>query len=124
VREQQETRTDEPETAVAATPGAGPEQPTGETSEVTPNLARDIALYTAARFGLVAVVAVLLMLAQVPVLVAIAVSVVVVMPLSLLVFGKLRRRVAVGMAERTRDRRERREQLRAQLRGDAPADAE
>lgn len=124
MQEQQETRTDESEAPVVAAPEAGAEPATGETSEVKPNLALDIALYTAARFGLVAIVAVLLMLAQVPVLVALAVSVVVVMPLSLLVFGGLRRRVAVGMAERTQDRRERRDRLRAQLRGEAPADAE
>ncbi|WP_343231396.1 DUF4229 domain-containing protein [Saccharopolyspora ipomoeae] len=124
MREQQETTTGETEATTATAPEAGADQPTGGTSEVKPNLARDIALYTVARFGLVAIVAALLMLAQVPVLVAIAVSVVVVMPLSLLVFGRLRRRVAIGMAERTEDRRQRREQLRAELRGDAPADAE
>lgn len=124
MREQQETTTSESEAAEATAPEAGSEPTTGGTSEVKPNLARDIALYTVARFGLVAIVAALLMLAQVPVLVAVAVSVVVVMPLSLLVFGRLRRRVAIGMAERTEDRRVRREQLRAQLRGDAPAEAE
>lgn len=124
MREQQETTTGESEEVAAAAPQTGAERATGGTSEVKPHLARDVALYTVARFGLVALVAALLMLAQVPVLVAVAVSVVVVMPLSLLVFGRLRRRVAIGMAERTEDRRVRREQLRAQLRGDAPAEAE
>ncbi|MDA3628095.1 DUF4229 domain-containing protein [Saccharopolyspora oryzae] len=86
-------------------------------------LARDIALYTVARFAMVILVAALLMLAQVPALVALAVSVVVVMPLSLLVFGKLRRRVATGMAERAEVRKAHREELLAQLRGDRAADA-
>ncbi|MDA3649059.1 DUF4229 domain-containing protein [Saccharopolyspora indica] len=86
-------------------------------------LARDIALYTVARFAMVIAVAALLMLAKVPALVALAVSVVVVMPLSLLVFGKLRRRVAIGMAERGAERKARREELLSQLRGDRAADA-
>lgn len=73
---------------------------------------------------MVVVVAAALMLVRVPGLVALAVSVVVVMPLSLLVFGQLRRRVAAGMAERAADRRARREELRAQLRGERVADAQ
>lgn len=89
-----------------------------------PNLARDIVLYTVARLGMVAAVAAVLMLVHVPVLVALAVSVVVVMPLSMLVFGRLRRRVAVGMAERAAERRERREELRAQLRGERTPEAQ
>lgn len=78
------------------------------------NLARDIALYTLARLGLLVAVTAVISACQVPVLVAAAVSVVVVMPLSMLVFGKLRRRVAAGMVHRA----QRREELRAQLRGD------
>jgi ABC-type bacteriocin/lantibiotic exporter with double-glycine peptidase domain len=89
-----------------------------------PNLARDIALYTVARLSMVVVVAAALMLARVPGLVAVAVAVVVVMPLSLLVFGQLRRRVATGMAVRTAERRARREELRAQLRGERTPDAQ
>lgn len=95
----------------------------GTAREVKPNLARDIALYTVARLGMVAAVTALLVQTTVPLLVALAVAVVVVMPLSLLVFGKLRRRVAVGMAERTAERRARREELRAQLRGDRATEA-
>ncbi|SDJ81242.1 Protein of unknown function [Actinopolyspora mzabensis] len=103
----------------------GPEEPRGgETSgaERPPrggNLARDITLYTVARFGLLAVLAGVLVLFDVPLLVALAVSVVVAMPLSLVVFSGLRRRVATGMAERAAERAERKEQLRAQLRGEA-----
>ncbi|SDR11031.1 DUF4229 domain-containing protein [Actinopolyspora saharensis] len=82
-------------------------------------LALDIALYTVARFGLLAVLAGVLVLFRVPLLVALAVAVVVAMPLSLVIFSGLRRRVAEGMAERSRVRRERKERLRAQLRGTA-----
>nr|WP_228046553.1 DUF4229 domain-containing protein [Saccharopolyspora sp. HNM0983] len=75
-------------------------------------------MYTLARFGLVAAVAAILLVAGVPLLVALAVSVVAVMPLSMLVFGTLRVRVATGIAERGQARKARRDRLRAQLRGD------
>ncbi|WP_198319381.1 DUF4229 domain-containing protein [Actinopolyspora erythraea] len=82
-------------------------------------LALDIALYTVARFGMLTALAGVLVLFRVPLLVALAVGVVVAMPLSLVVFSRLRRRVAAGMAERAAERSERKEQLRAQLRGEA-----
>ncbi|NYH78682.1 hypothetical protein FHR84_002007 [Actinopolyspora biskrensis] len=82
-------------------------------------LAFDIALYTVARFGLLAVLAGALVLFRVPLLVALAVAVVVAMPLSLVIFPGLRRRVAAGVAERSRVRRQHKERLRAQLRGTA-----
>lgn len=81
-------------------------------------LARDIALYTLARLGMLVVAAAILMLFGVPLLVAAAVSVVLVMPLSMLVFGSLRRKVATGIALRAQARKARRESLRAQLRGE------
>ncbi|GAA2329756.1 DUF4229 domain-containing protein [Saccharopolyspora halophila] len=100
------------------------EAPKADTSGgATSSLAWDLTLYTLARFGMVAIVTVLLMLVKVPALVALAVSVVVVMPLSLLVFRKLRRRVAIGLAERNAERDARRAQLRAQLRGEQAPDA-
>lgn len=80
------------------------------------NLPRDLLLYTLARLGILVVSAGVLVLLHVPLLVAAAVAVVLVMPLSMVVFGSLRRRVATGIAQRTAARRERREQLRAQLR--------
>ena len=88
------------------------------------HLARDIALYTLARLALLLAVTAVITACGVPLLVAAAVSVVVVMPVSMLVFGGLRRRVATGMALRSRQRAARREELRAQLRGDRdePAD--
>lgn len=81
-------------------------------------LIRDIALYTLARLGLVAAVTTALLLFRVPLLVAVAVAVVAVMPLSLLLFSGLRRRVAAGVAERTEARRARRAELESQLRGE------
>lgn len=89
-----------------------------EEQERGTHLARDIALYTLARLGALVLATGVLVLFQVPLLVAAAVSVVLIMPLSMLLFAPLRRRVAVGMAERTADRRRRREVLRAQLRGE------
>ena len=88
------------------------------------HLARDLVLYTLARIGVLVVAAAVLVLLNVPLLVAAAVSVVVVMPLSMLLFAGLRRRVAGGIAQRTARRREQREQLRAQLRGDSGSGAE
>lgn len=103
VREQQQA-TSEPTAAETPEPGRG--------------LALDITLYSLARLGLLVVIAAVLVLFNVPLLVAAAVAVVVAMPLSLLVFGRLRRRVAVGMARRAERRRARREELKAQLRGE------
>ncbi|HEX2297292.1 MAG TPA: DUF4229 domain-containing protein, partial [Pseudonocardiaceae bacterium] len=81
------------------------------------SLARDLTLYTAARMGLVAVVASLLVLAGVPLLVAILLSLVLVLPLSLVLFRPLRTRVAAGLQEAGERRRAERDRLRAQLRG-------
>lgn len=81
-------------------------------------LAGDIALYTLARLGMLVLVAAVLVLVGVPFLVAAAVSVIAVMPLSMLVFGTLRRRVATGIAVRKQARQTRREALRAELRGE------
>ncbi|QGK72456.1 DUF4229 domain-containing protein [Allosaccharopolyspora coralli] len=67
---------------------------------------------------MVVALAAVLLLFRVPLLVALAVAVVVVMPLSLVLFKGLRHRVAVGVEERTRHRRARRDELRAQLRGE------
>ncbi|WP_433870377.1 DUF4229 domain-containing protein [Saccharopolyspora sp. CA-218241] len=100
------------------------EQQEAESPERTrsSSLATDVVLYTLARFGMLAVAIAALMLFGVPLLVAAAVGVVLVMPLSMLVFGTLRRRVASGMADRAAERRARRDELRAQLRGDRDAD--
>ncbi|WP_223198556.1 DUF4229 domain-containing protein [Solihabitans fulvus] len=77
------------------------------------HLGRDVAVYTLARFGMIAAAIGVLVLCHVPLLVAFAVAIVVVLPLSLLVLRGLRGRVASGLAARAEERA----QLRAQLRG-------
>ncbi|MFD5824243.1 DUF4229 domain-containing protein [Lentzea sp. NPDC060358] len=81
-------------------------------------LARDVTLYVLARLGLVAVVTGALMLFKVPLLPALAVGIVVALPASLFVFKGLRERVAAGLNERQAERREQRDRLRSELRGD------
>ncbi|TCO65250.1 DUF4229 domain-containing protein [Actinocrispum wychmicini] len=81
-------------------------------------LSRDIVLYTAARLGLVAVVAAVLVLFKIPLLVALAVAVVTAFPLSLLLLRGLNQRVTNAMNERSDARRAERARLRAQLRGE------
>lgn len=86
---------------------------TGKTS-----FAANMALYTLARFGLIAVVAAILALVGVPLVVALAVAIIVGFPLSMVLFRPLQRKVAIGLAERTEARNAEREKLRAQLRGE------
>lgn len=84
-------------------------------------LGRDLALYTLARLGLVAVVTVVLVLLDVPFLVSLAVAIVVGFPTGLLLFRGLNRRVTAGLAARGAARHTERERLRAELRGDDPS---
>lgn len=84
----------------------------------TPHLGRDLTLYLLARFGLIAVVAVVLVLVKVPLLVALAVAVVVGFPVGLLALRKLNARVTAGLAVRNERRARERAKLRAELRGD------
>ncbi|MDQ2790313.1 MAG: DUF4229 domain-containing protein [Actinomycetota bacterium] len=86
--------------------------PTGRT------VARDIALYSTARLGMVTVAAVLLFLAGVPLLVSALLAVVLALPLSMLLLGSLRARVNSGLAVVARRRKAEREQLRRQLDGE------
>ncbi|MDQ3990597.1 MAG: DUF4229 domain-containing protein [Actinomycetota bacterium] len=83
-------------------------------------LNRDLVLYTLARLGLLAVIALLLVLAGVPVVVALLLALVVSLPLSVIVLPGLRARVNAGVAEMVQRRRAERDRLRAQLRGDQP----
>ncbi len=92
--------------------------------ESAPNPLVAVALYTAARVGLVAVITGLLVLAGVPLLVALVVAIVVALPLSLVAFPGLNRRVSAALADVRRRRAERRVELRARLRGDVPPAAE
>lgn len=84
-------------------------------------LARDIALYSAARLALVTVMALLLVLAGVPLLVAILLALVVALPLSMVLLRSLRVRVSAGMAAAGARRRLERDRLRNQLRGEQPS---
>jgi hypothetical protein len=90
---------------------------------VEARLSRDIALYTAARLALVAVVTAVLVLFKIPLLVALAVAVVVAFPLSMLLLRGLNQRVTAAMAVRGEARRAERDKLRAQLRGEENPDS-
>ena len=81
-------------------------------------VARDLAIYSAARIALVAVLTLLLVVAGVPLLVAILLAVVVALPLSMVLLSSLRARVNVGLAAVRERRRIERDRLRQQLRGD------
>ncbi|WP_158886502.1 DUF4229 domain-containing protein [Amycolatopsis anabasis] len=84
------------------------------------HLGRDVTLYVLARFGLVAVIAVVLILVKVPLLVALAVGIVAGLPIGLLAFRGLNARVTAGLAVRNEKRARERAKLRAQLRGEDP----
>ena len=77
-------------------------------------------LYVGARLALVAVITVVLALLGLPVLVSLLVAIVAALPLSLVLFRGLRARLARETEVATASRRERRERLRAELRGDVP----
>ncbi len=81
-------------------------------------LARDVALYSAARLALVTVTALLLLLAGVPLLVSALLAVVLALPLSMVVLGSLRARVNAGLAVVAGRRKAERDRLRQQLHGD------
>lgn len=85
---------------------------------VPPHIGRDLALYVLARFGLVAVVAVVLTLINVPLLISIAVGLIAGVPLSMVLLRGWHDRVAAGLAARGAVRRAARDELRAELRGD------
>ena len=87
-------------------------------------LARNVALYTLARIGLVVVIAAAivgvakLIGVEVPIIVAALFALIVAMPLSLTLFKKLRVRVNEDIAVVDERRRQDKAQLRARLRGD------
>lgn len=83
-----------------------------------PRLARDLTLYLLARFGLVVVVAAILLVLGVPLVVALAVGFVIGIPVGFLILRPLNRRVSAGLAMRRQRREQQRATLRAQLRGD------
>jgi hypothetical protein len=81
-------------------------------------LARDVALYSAARLAVVTVTALLLLLAGIPLLVSALLAVVLALPLSMLLLGSLRARVNAGLAVVAEHRKAERDRLRQQLHGD------
>ena len=81
----------------------------------TSTFGRDIALYTAARIGLLVVIAFLLTLVNVPLLIAVAVGLVLAWPLSMVLLRGLNARIAAAMTERRAERLK----MRAELRGEA-----
>jgi len=87
-------------------------------------LARNLALYTVARLALVAVIAAVIVVVahllgvQIPIVVALLFGLIVAMPLSLLLFKRLRSRVNQDIAAVDEKRRTDKAQLRARLRGD------
>ena len=81
-------------------------------------LARDIALYSAARLALVTVAALLLFFAGVPLLVSALLAMVLALPLSMVLLGRLRGRVNTGLAVVAARRKAQRDRLREQLHGD------
>lgn len=83
----------------------------------TPSLWRSLAVYTVLRFGLLAVLAVLLQF-LVPLVVALAMAVVLQLPLSVALFGKQRAELSAAMAPRLSRRHAERARLRAELHGD------
>lgn len=97
-----------------------PTPPTAARSR-EPGLAATLALYTAARVGVLAVVAALLTLTGMPFLLALLIALVVALPLSTVLFRGLRARLDTALAQRGARRREQRDALRAELRGDAGA---
>ena len=85
---------------------------------VPEGLGRDLILYSAARFGIIAVVAVVLSLAGVPLVLGLAAGLILGLPLAMLLFRGWHNRVSAGLAVRSALRREQREKLRAELRGE------
>jgi hypothetical protein len=90
-----------------------------------PGLGASVALYSLARLGLLAVIALVLVLAGVPALIAVLVALIVALPLSMVLFRGLRARLDEALAVTRQRRSVEREALRARLRGDeSPAQAE
>lgn len=94
----------------------------GETG--TGGLVRDVALYSLARLALVVVLAALILYVprafgvDIPLLVAALFAVLIALPVSLVVFAPLRRRVNEGIAAVDERRRLAREDLEGRLRGE------
>ncbi|AHK33390.1 hypothetical protein OPAG_00581 [Rhodococcus opacus PD630] len=116
---------EKPEDQVERPVAADSSAPAKQDGRVTKGqLARDVAIYSIARLLLVVVIgAIILGVAAlvgvaVPLLVAAIFAVLIALPLSLLLFAKLRRRVNEGIAAFDAQRRADQADLRARLRGE------
>jgi hypothetical protein len=102
-----------------------PKSPAESDPPASRRLVRDLALYTVARLGLVALIAAAIVFGakmagvEVPILVALIFALLIALPLSLVLFSKLRRRVNEDIAVVDERRRRDKADLRAKLRGDA-----
>lgn len=76
----------------------------------------DVVLYSAARVGVLGVLAMGLVLVEVPLLVAVLIALAVALPLSMVLLRPLQVRVAAGIAATSERRRAERARLRTQLR--------
>lgn len=85
---------------------------------VPDGLGRDLVLYSLARFGIIAVVAVVLSVVGVPLVLGLAAGLIVGLPLAMLLFRGWHNRVSHGLGVRAAIRREQRDKLRAELRGE------
>lgn len=97
---------------------------TSRSASGTGSLVRDVALYSLARLGLVVVLALVILYiprafgVEIPLLVAALFAVLIALPLSLVLFKSLRRRVNEGIAAVDERRRTDREDLENRLRGE------
>ena len=119
----------------AAAPTGAPEGEQGEAErgeapreDTTPSgsagrLAVAVLAYVGARLLVVAVIGGVLTLVGLPLLLSLLIAVVVALPLSLVLFRGLRARLAREADAATAERRERRDRLRAELRGDPSSEA-
>ena len=101
-----------------------------EKDGATGRMVRDVAVYTLARLGLVAVLtavifyaAHLLGITEMPLVVALLFGIVLALPLGIWLLAPLRRRATAGIAEVDARRRSDREQLEARLRGEGDSRA-
>lgn len=92
----------------------------------TGTLVRDVVLYSVARLGLVVVLAAVILFGgrafgvDVPLIVAALFAVLIALPLSLVLFAKLRKRVNLDIASVDAQRRADKADLHAKLRGEGP----
>ena len=90
----------------------------------TGTLVRDVALYSVARLGLVVVIAAVILFGgrlfgvDVPLIIAALFAVLIALPLSLVLFAKLRKRVNMDIAAVDAQRRADKADLHAKLRGE------